>query len=96
MVFWIKANLQDQAIGWLPDGHISHGGGMVVRFYRIRMLSEECRLKWSSGESRFGRVGGDQTLVADNNLHPSRNVFTLWANTIVPLAESALLKEGTL
>ena len=48
------------------------------------------------GESRFGRVGGDQTLVADNNLHPSRKVFTLWANTIVPLAEPALPKEGTL
>ena len=52
--------------------------------------------KWSPGKSRFGRVGGDQTLVADNNLHPSRKVFTLWANTIVPLAESALLQEGTL
>ena len=52
--------------------------------------------KKSPGNSRFGRAGGDQTLVANNNLHPSRKLFTPWANTIVPLAELALLKEGTL
>ena len=63
MVFRIKANLQDLAVGWLPDGRISHGGGMVVRFPRIWMLSGECRLKWSSGKFRFERAGGDQTLV---------------------------------
>ena len=96
MVFPIKANLQDLAVGWLLGARISHGGGMVVRFPRIWMLSGECRLKWSSGKFRFERAGGDQTLVADNNLHPSRKMFALWANTIVPLAEPALLKEGTL
>ena len=32
-------------------------------------------------------------LAADDNLHPSEKVYTPWADTIVPLAESALLKE---
>ncbi len=40
-------------------------------------------------------VGGDPTLVADNNLHASGKVCTPWADTIVSLAESALLKEET-
>ena len=35
-------------------------------------------------------------LAADDNLHPSEKVYTPWADTIVPLAESALLKEKTL
>ena len=35
------------------------------------------------------------TLAADDNLHPSEKVYTPWADTIVPLAESALLKEKT-
>ncbi len=30
---------------------------------------------------------------ADDNLHPSGKVHTPWVDTIVPLAESALLKE---
>ena len=33
--------------------------------------------------------------VADDNLHPSGKVHTPWADTIVPLAESALIKEQT-
>ena len=33
--------------------------------------------------------------VADDNLHRSGKVHTPWAHTIVPLAESALLKEKT-
>ncbi len=68
---------------------------MVVRFFRIWMSSGECRLKRSSGESRFRPAGGDPTLVADDNLHPSGKVYTPWADTIVPLAELALLEEET-
>ena len=41
-------------------------------------------------------VGCPATLAADDNLHPSEKVYTPWADTIVPLAESALLKEKTL
>ena len=33
--------------------------------------------------------------MADDNLHPSGNVPTPWADTIVPLVKSALLKEKT-
>ena len=33
--------------------------------------------------------------VSDDNLHPSGKVHTPWADTIVPLAESALIKEQT-
>ena len=33
--------------------------------------------------------------VADDNLHPSGNVPTPWADTIVPRVKSALLKEQT-
>ncbi len=33
--------------------------------------------------------------VVDDNLHPSGKVHTPWVDTIVPLAESALLKEET-
>ena len=33
--------------------------------------------------------------VADDDLHPSGKVHTPWADTIVPLVESALLKEKT-
>ncbi len=40
-------------------------------------------------------VGRLATLAADDNLHPSGKVYTPWADTIVPLAESALLKERT-
>ena len=35
---------------------------------------------------------GDPILMADDNLHPSGNVYTPWAYTIVSLAELALLK----
>jgi len=34
-------------------------------------------------------------LMANNNLRPSEKVYTPWADTIVYLAESALLKEET-
>ncbi len=40
-------------------------------------------------------VGRRATLAADDNLHPSEKVYTPWADTIVPVAESALLKEET-
>ena len=86
MVFQASAELRNQAIGWLPKGRSSYGSGMVVRFSRIWI---------SSGEFRFRLAGGDPTLVADDNLHPSGKVYTLWAYTIVPLAESDLLKEET-
>ncbi len=33
--------------------------------------------------------------VVDDNLHPSGKVHTPWVDTIVPLAESGLLKEET-
>ena len=33
--------------------------------------------------------------VADDNLHPSGKVHTPWADTIVPLVKSALLKDET-
>ncbi len=33
--------------------------------------------------------------VADDNLHPSGKMHTPWADTIVPLVKSALLKEET-
>ncbi len=33
--------------------------------------------------------------VAGDNLHPSGKVYAPWADTIVPLAELALLKEET-
>ena len=95
MVFQTRADLQNQAIGWLPKGGSSHGSGRVVRFSQIWMSAGECRLKWSTGESRFRRAGGDPTLVADDNLHPSGNVYTPWADTIVRLTELALLKEET-
>ena len=88
MVFQPRADLQNQAIGWLPKGCSSYGSGMVVRFSRIWVSV-------SSGESRFRRAGGDPTLVADDNLHPSGKVYTPWGDTIVPLAELALLKEET-
>ncbi len=38
-------------------------------------------------------VGRLKTLAADDNLHPSEKVYIPWAETIVPLAESAWLKE---
>ena len=41
-------------------------------------------------------VGCLATLAADDNLHPSEKMYTPWADTIVPLAESALFKEKTL
>ncbi len=43
----------------------------------------------------FATVGWLATLAADDNLHPSEKVYIPWADTIVPLAESALLKEET-
>ena len=41
-------------------------------------------------------VGCLATLTADDNLHLSEKVYTPWSDTIVPLAESALLKEKIL
>ena len=35
------------------------------------------------------------SLAANDTLHPSEKVYTPWADTIVPLTESALLKEET-
>ena len=48
----------------------------------------------------WGILGSDWqaeilTLVADDNLHFSGKVYTPWGDTIVPLAELALLKEET-
>jgi len=76
-------------------GYSSLCGGAVVRLPRSWMSSGECQLKWSSGKSRFRRAGGNPTLVANDSLRPSGKVYTPWADTIVPLAESALLKAET-
>ena len=43
----------------------------------------------------FATVGRLATLAANGTLHPYEKVYTPWADTIVPLAESALLKEVT-
>ena len=40
-------------------------------------------------------AGRLSTLAVDNNLHPSEKVYTPWADTNVPLAQSALLQEET-
>ncbi len=45
MAFQARADVQNQAIGWLRKGCRSLGGGTVVRFPRIWMVSGECRLK---------------------------------------------------
>ena len=44
---------------------------------------------------RFRRAGGDLTLVADDNLHAFGKVYIPCADTIVPLADLALLKGET-
>ncbi len=49
----------------------------------------------SHGLNLHGGTEEYPTLVADDNLHPSGKVYTPWADTIVPLAELALLKEET-
>tara|TARA_B100000315_G_scaffold230875_1_gene241701 strand:+ start:1160 stop:1342 length:183 start_codon:yes stop_codon:yes gene_type:complete len=59
------------------------------------MSSAECLLLCSSGKSLFRRAGGDPTLVAGHNLHCIGKAQPLSADTIVPLAEAALLKEKT-
>ena len=51
--------------------------------------------KWSPGNARFKRTGGDPILVADDNLHPSVKVYTPSADTTVSLDEPAVLKERT-
>ena len=45
MAFQTRADLQNQAIGWLRKGCRSLGGGTVVRFPRIRMSYGEYRLR---------------------------------------------------
>ena len=45
MAFRTRADLQNQAIGWLRKGYSSLGGGTVVRFPRVWMASGECRFK---------------------------------------------------
>ena len=45
MAFQAMTDLQKGAIGRLPKGCRSSGGGTVVRFPRISMLSGECRMK---------------------------------------------------
>ena len=47
-----RANLQNQAIGWLPKGCRSLGGGTVVRFPRIWSSSGECRFKARSSATQ--------------------------------------------
>ena len=44
-MFRTRADLQNQAIGWLRKGYSSLGGGRVVRIPRIWMSSGKCRLK---------------------------------------------------
>ncbi len=43
----------------------------------------------------FRRAGGDPTLVADDNFHPSGKLHTPWADIIGPEVKSAMLKEET-
>ena len=52
MAFRTRADLQNQAIGWLRKGYSSLGGGTVVRFPRIWMSSGECRIEelWEVNE----------------------------------------------
>ncbi len=45
MAFQPRADLQNQAIGWLRKGCSSLGSGKVVRFPQIWMSSGECRIK---------------------------------------------------
>ncbi len=50
MAFQTRADLQNQAIGWLQRGYTSLGGGTVVQFPPSWMSSGECRLKKRRGE----------------------------------------------
>ena len=45
MAFQTKADLQNQAIGWLRKGYSSLGGGTVVSSLQTWRPSGECRLK---------------------------------------------------
>ncbi len=67
------------AIGWRRQGCGFLGGGMVIRFF-----------------SEFGPWRPTITFTPLAPLwHPSGKMFTPWADTVDPLAESALLKEET-
>ncbi len=50
MAFQPRADLQNQAIGWLRKGCRSLGGGTVARFPRFWMTYGECRLYSSNSE----------------------------------------------
>ena len=52
MAFRTRADLQNQAIGWLRKGNSSLGGGTVVRFLRIWMSSGKCRVNCHCGMCR--------------------------------------------
>ncbi len=68
----------------------------IDRFNMIKHEeSDRAGVRFINITTIFRPAGGDPTLVADDNLHPSVKVYTPWANTVVPLAESALLKEET-
>ena len=41
------------------------------------------------------RAAADPTLVAEDKLHPSGKMYTIWADTIAPVAESVLTEEET-
>ncbi len=66
MAFQARADLQIQAIGWLPKGCGSLGGGTVVRFPRIWMSSGECRVNHPivTTSPNFGRSFFSAVLVA--------------------------------
>ena len=68
----------------------------IDRFNMIK--NEECdraEVRFINITTIFRRAGGDPSMMADDNLHPFGKVHTPWADTIVPLAKSALLKEAT-
>ncbi len=47
MAFQARADLQNQAIGWLQRGYSFLDGSTAARYPRIRMSSEECRMSTS-------------------------------------------------
>jgi hypothetical protein len=69
-----------------------HGGTILPN---LNGIWGEGGQKWSPGNARFKRTGGDPILVADDNLHPSVKVYTPSADTAVSLDKPAVLKERT-
>ena len=68
----------------------------IDRFNMIK--NEECDragVRFINVTAIFRRAGGDPSMMADDNLRPFGKEHTPWADTIVPLDKSALLREAT-